>query len=662
MKNRFFVPCVVLSSLSLAACRVGHKTADGLDDDDPILITSPKHPHNLCAPVLKEHTDTISLSYNSCDDIRSDLNDVWNYNNCVGAEWAKIAQANPESVKARKQFSPMKSADSPLPSPSGKGDLLTNLREAGVDEADVVKISADQIFVASSAKTIQVIERSGKKMTGTLNLPEVETSGRYTVRPFRSQDYNQSSADKPKLFVTGEQLIVLKDNTVLSYKISAGQLPVLRQSKSLDGRIAEARLLGERLVVVTSDFQDWSEQRTFGRKVINCASVMKPVSKKDLGTHTVTRLASLSTKDLSDFVETTHPGDFSLYMTPKNIYLYGSLLSSEFGSGTGESASIRKVALEPSGRMKDAVNGKAKGRIKDVWALSELAGGELAVASSTGELWNDTALNHFEILADRDNRLEKIGETETFGAKEDIRSVRFVGNIAYVVTFKKTDPLYAIDVSKPSDPRILGELKIPGFSTYMHPLSSERLIGLGFDATDQGDFAYYQGLQVSLFDTRDPMNMLRKDVRIVGVRGTSSAATSDHKAFYIDPAEDVFGFPISELNECQDNYACRPSPSALRQMALGRGSFSGAVFYKISGDMLGEEKRVTHSNLMSESCKKMSLPTSSWWQNSQLTSDIQRIFKLAGEIVTISQGALKTFRISGDLEETGSARWSSDCD
>ncbi|MFZ9519644.1 MAG: beta-propeller domain-containing protein [Silvanigrellaceae bacterium] len=661
MKNSLFLPSLMIVSLGLGGCGFGKTVSDYSPTAKTPTPSDPNYPNNLCAPLLKERSEPLSLTYNSCGEIESDLKDVQAFNSCVQDEWNKIWSAR-SKAKNGVQGSVAKasaSADSATSSGASKGELLTNLREAGVDEADVVKVSADQIFVASSASAIQVIERSNKKVIGTLSLESLKTSSAVSNSLLSGNSYLYNS-QKPLMFVTADRLIVLSGNSLRTYKTAAGQMPVFLQSKVLDGSISEARLVGERLVVASVNQQDWSADRRWGRKEINCRSVLRPVSKTDLESRSVTRLNSMSVRDLTDSVETSHPGHFSLYMTHQSIYLYGA---NHFSwNGWGEGASIRKISLDSSGRMGNAIRGRTKGRIKDVWALSELEGGELAVATSTGSIGDDSARNHFEVFAERDLRLDKIGETEDYGAKEDIRSVRFVGKMAYVVTFKKTDPLYAIDVSRPSEPRILGELKIPGFSTYMHPLSAERLIGLGFDATDQGDFAFYQGLQVSLFDTRDPMKMSRKDVRILGLRGTSSAATNDHKAFYMDQVEQVIAFPVTELNKCQDGYACQSTPSAAQQLALGRPLFSGAVFYTVSPDTLGDERRVTHTDLMSESCRNRIQPHAVWWSNSEPTPDIQRIFKLAGEIVTVSQGALKTFRMGAELEQTGSARWASDCD
>ena len=94
-----------------------------------------------------------------------------------------------------------------------------------------------------------------------------------------------------------------------------------------------------------------------------------------------------------------------------------------------------------------------------------------------------------------------------------------------MVTFKKTDPLFAFDLSNPYNPQTLGELHIPGFSTYMHFMDEDHLLTIGFDAEDQGSFAYFQGVMLQIFDVSDPGAMTLEHREIIGTRGTTSDAT-----------------------------------------------------------------------------------------------------------------------------------------
>jgi hypothetical protein len=121
-----------------------------------------------------------------------------------------------------------------------------------------------------------------------------------------------------------------------------------------------------------------------------------------------------------------------------------------------------------------------------------------------------------------------------------VQSVRFVDDLGYVVTFRQTDPLYALDLADPRNPTLLGELKIPGFSEYLHPVGNGLLLGVGREVDPNS--ARDQGLKVSLFDISDPAAMVEVD-RFV-VPGGSSAISGDHKAFTWDPARAQAIVPI----------------------------------------------------------------------------------------------------------------------
>ncbi len=134
-------------------------------------------------------------------------------------------------------------------------------------------------------------------------------------------------------------------------------------------------------------------------------------------------------------------------------------------------------------------------------------------------------------MLDTDGSLDEIGHVGDMGVGEQVHSVRFLDDLAYVVTFRQIDPLYAIDLSDARAPRVLGELKIPGFSEYLHPLGDGLLLGVGreVDPTTGVD----EGLKISLFDVADPLQMNERD-QIVVADGWS-AVSNDHQAFSWDP-------------------------------------------------------------------------------------------------------------------------------
>src|SRR5690606_17148454 len=127
-------------------------------------------------------------------------------------------------------------------------------------------------------------------------------------------------------------------------------------------------------------------------------------------------------------------------------------------------------------------------------------------ATTNGQIWDPNVYSTITTLDEKGSKLVELGRIDHLAPTEDIRSVRFRGDVGYVVTFKKTDPLFVLDLSDPSAPTVEGELKIPGFSTYMHPLDEGHLLTMGYDADDQGNFAWFQGIQLQIIGVSDLAN------------------------------------------------------------------------------------------------------------------------------------------------------------
>ena len=164
-----------------------------------------------------------------------------------------------------------------------------------------------------------------------------------------------------------------------------------------------------------------------------------------------------------------------------------------------DTSSTRQPVYEASGEV--------SGFLLNQFSMDEYQG-DLRVAATTSPSWwwSEDSESHVTVLRPDGNVLEEIGSVWGLGEGERIFSVRFMGPDAYVVTFRQIDPLYALDLSDPADPEVLGELKIPGFSSYLHPVGADLLLGVGQDASLEGRV---EGLQVSLFDVSDPTDPIR---------------------------------------------------------------------------------------------------------------------------------------------------------
>lgn len=140
-----------------------------------------------------------------------------------------------------------------------------------------------------------------------------------------------------------------------------------------------------------------------------------------------------------------------------------------------------------------------------------------------------------------DENLQLTGSIENLAKDEEIKSARLMGDVGYFVTFRQTDPLFSVDLSNPAQPKVLGELKIPGFSAYLHPYGEDLLLGIGYDADERTGIT--EGVKLSMFDVSDPSDV--KEIHKISLKEFSSTAvSSNHKAALIDVEENMIGFPV----------------------------------------------------------------------------------------------------------------------
>lgn len=195
-----------------------------------------------------------------------------------------------------------------------------------------------------------------------------------------------------------------------------------------------------------------------------------------------------------------------------------------------------------------AATASVKGHVLNQFSMDE-HNGYFRIATTEGFASGKQAnsKNHLFIF---DETLKQVGEVSNLAKGERIYSVRYMGDKAYIVTFRETDPLFVIDTSKPSNPKVLGELKIPGFSNYLHPLGENHLIGIGYAAEQRMDswskepITVTTGIKISLFDVSNLSKPKELDSVVVGGRGTYSEAEHNHKAFFRNEALNYYGFPV----------------------------------------------------------------------------------------------------------------------
>ncbi len=202
---------------------------------------------------------------------------------------------------------------------------------------------------------------------------------------------------------------------------------------------------------------------------------------------------------------------------------------------------INKISVD-DGKIDVAANGKVPGQIINQFSLDE-HDGILRIATTLSARWDRFSKGRTESTNNvytLDKDLNIVGRLENLAEGESIYSTRFMGDRLYMVTFRRVDPFFVIDLSDPEKPKILGKLKIPGFSRYLHPYDENTIIGLGRDTTDSGRT---QGLKISLFDVTDVENPKELAKFVTDEKYAQSSAEYEHKAFLFSKEKHLLVIP-----------------------------------------------------------------------------------------------------------------------
>ena len=282
---------------------------------------------------------------------------------------------------------------------------------------------------------------------------------------------------------------------------------------------------------------------------------------------------------------------------------------------------IHQFDISDAGSTKYVGSGDVTGYLLNSFSLSE-HDGVLRAATTDGPMWwpgQTGPLSESSVTTLKpagNGLLATVGRVGGLGKGERIYAVRFIGETGYVVTFRQTDPLYTIDVSDPAKPRVAGELKILGYSAYLHPISKNLLIGVGQDATEEGRSL---GAQLSLFDVSDPAKPTRLHQRSLGKYAWTDAE-NDHHAFLYWPATKLLMLPVQYWGE---NYS---------------DSFAGAIGYGVTRDSgFDEIGRVSH-------------------EGAEYPTPVRRSMVIGDRVFTLSHLGLKGSRLDG-LADSGWVRF-----
>lgn len=312
-----------------------------------------------------------------------------------------------------------------------------------------------------------------------------------------------------------------------------------------------------------------------------------------------------------------------------------------------ENTAIYKFTLS-NGEATYSGKGKVPGTILNQFSMDE-SGDFFRIATTKGDMWAEDSSKSQNNMYILNNDLKTIGKLEGLAPGERIYSARFMGDRAYMVTFRQTDPLYVIDLKEASSPKVLGELKIPGFSNYLHPYDENHIIGFGKDADENTGVT--GGMKIAMFDVSDVNKPVEKFKTLIGDRGTDSPLLHDHKALLFDKENDLMAFPITVMEKkgaSSKTGAAVSGPAGEISILpifddFGQPTFSGAYVYNVSPESgLKLKGKISH---LSDAENTSQQHSQSNWEKS-----IDRIIRIDDSLYTVSRAQVSAHSFA-DLKE-----------
>lgn len=444
----------------------------------------------------------------------------------------------------------------------GSGYSDTNIREEGVGEGDIVKTDGDRIYVLNNRR-IDIVDISGEELQ---ELGEIELNGEsYVSEIFVKNDRLiavYSETESPEETETGEYVGVYREYTVAeTFDISNPAKPKSIGKISQSGNFHTMRVVGDYVYMLSNYYPDMqcgvrdvaSYIPSVQGKMMESTDIFLP-SQKMGSQYTVITSFSLDDPEEKSDSKAVFGTNGMCYVSGENIYI----CESDYGYGDSSndvtSTWIRKISYK-DGELKAVGQTKVDGLLNDSFSIDEYKSNLRLVTSvsynndngvmpislfrSDAAAEEETAKEDSNTLYVLDKNLKELSRIEGLAEDEQVYSARFMGDTGYFVTYKQVDPLFSVDLSNPKNPKILGELKIPGFSEYLHPYGEGKLLGIGMDVDETGTTT--NGVKLSMFDISDPKDV--EEVHKYVLEGTYSTDVAyNYKAALIDVEKNLIGF------------------------------------------------------------------------------------------------------------------------
>lgn len=493
----------------------------------------------------------------------------------------------------------------------------TNTQVEKVDESDIVKTDDKYIYYVSEQKIVIIDAQNAETLSKIAEINYEEfypreiyvKNNKLIVIGNETEEYFATCKVSTESIATYD--IARSENLktgIILYDISNIKEPKEIRRVMVQGSYISSRMIEDNIYFVANQYLYTSSIARYEIKDLN-EDDYKPKyqdtaiseEEKCIG---YDRIYSLEGQDTSYLmlaglnIENNEEADIKtflgagqyVYASEKNMYIATN--KQKYGDGyelLGGTTHILKFGLE-DGKFIYKADVDIEGQVNNQFSMDE-NGEYFRIATTSGNLWNldENTSNNLYILNDK---LEEVGKIVGFAQEEKIYSVRYVGDKAYVVTFKQTDPLFVIDLSDPENPQILGELKLPGYSTYLHPYDETHLIGFGYETKENGTRVTTDGLKMVMFDISDFTNpQVLFKINVGDSKYTYSELLYNHKAMLFSREKNIIAFPLYSSAGSKTN-----SRAAIYEIDLEKGFSLKGEIGNITNEYLKQVERIVFVN------------------------------------------------------------------
>jgi len=477
----------------------------------------------------------------------------------------------------------------PITNDSEESHSETTTQVAGVDESDMVKTDGKYIYSLSFDSGKLRIIKAGK---------DAELISSITIDKFNFYNTGDMYLVGDKIVILGSKYAMLsnKETTVVHiYDVSNKETPKRVYVCEQSGYYNNSRLIGDKLYLIS----DYCVERNNLKKEkpasyipsVKCENFNSTIKAEDIIVNNncteamYTVICGYSVTDGSLISTKTFLGGiYTLYSSTQNI-----ILAEYSKKGT---TAILRYSID-DGQIEFKAKGEIKGSLLNQFSIDEYGDNFRFVSTYYKEMKNEAGVIYKSVtcnlLSVLDENLKLIGKIDDIAPDERIYSARFMGTTAYFVTFKETDPLFSVDLSDPKNPKIIGALKIPGFSSYLFPYGEGKLLGFGMDADEKNGET--GELKLSMFDISDPADVKETAKKLIG-NSYYSEALYDHKGILVNYNKNLIAFSAEGYDETYymiygfgDGEFKLKSKTKIDQFSFGvRGLYINDEFYIVTED------------------------------------------------------------------------------